>query len=66
MGEVKPFGFVCVAAPLRVPLHKQSRTSYGCKPLYKTDPRKPPCQRGALGGSKTNISKLATGVSTDI
>ncbi|WP_226588560.1 nSTAND1 domain-containing NTPase [Microseira wollei] len=34
MGEVQPNGFVCVAAPLRVPLHKQSRTSYGCKPLY--------------------------------
>ncbi|HAZ45240.1 MAG TPA: hypothetical protein DDW76_13995 [Cyanobacteria bacterium UBA11369] len=26
-------GLVCVAAPLRVPLHKLSGSSYGCNPL---------------------------------
>ena len=35
VSEVQRFRFVCVAAPLRVPLHKQRCTSCVCNPLYK-------------------------------
>jgi hypothetical protein len=35
--EVQPFGFVCIAAPLRMPLYKRRCTSLICNALYYID-----------------------------